>query len=136
MAEKWSNYAASDAGRLEYALADITALRAELTRALDAASEARAEVVRLRGLCGKIRCVVGKEGTEDSILEAVQAIRADLRAAVDALRPFSRVWQNRPPYDVTNPYRVSCEVGEAGAWGGAAAIVAAYDAKHPEVKRG
>ncbi len=137
--EAYVEWAAAMEEQTRVHLIEKNTLHAELTRALDAASEARAEAVRLRGLCGKIRCVVGKEGTEDSILEAVQALRAELRAAVDALRKLmheSRGWvalaeDNR---DIRAEFG-NTNIAVMRYWiANAATTVAAYDANHPEVK--
>ncbi len=53
-------------------------------------------------------------------LAAVEREMAEARALVEKAAKmtdsFAAVWNRRPPFDVTKPWTVTCEVGEDGSW--------------------
>ena len=105
-------------GDLSGVKADNVQLRADLAQADEDRQNSAAEIIRLRGELAAWQEAFGTDTPEQSAisvsrrLEDAGRVAAELRAAVEALRPYARPHVNKA----------------------ACAIVAFYDALHPEGK--
>ena len=116
-------------GDLSGVKADNVQLRADLAQADEDRQNSAAEIIRLRGELAAWQEAFGTDTPEQSAisvsrrLEDAGRVAAELRAAVDALRIVAAEdW-----YDLS--------LSQQAEWlRKSNVIVAAYDAKHPEVK--